>query len=71
MFVEYFIKKHIAYYIRNNGDNVFSDFEMQVLSEVLKDNDYRKISAKLGKSIKSIDNAMQRVKKKIVNYLWN
>ncbi|MBC8568283.1 sigma-70 family RNA polymerase sigma factor [Mogibacterium sp. NSJ-24] len=68
---ELLVLKDIAYYIRNNGDNVFSDFEMQVLSEVLKDNDYRKISAKLGKSIKSIDNAMQRVKKKIVNYLWN
>lgn len=68
---ELLVLKDIAYYIKNNGDSVFSDFEMQVLNEVLKDSDYEKISLKLGKSVKSIDNAMQRVKKKIVNYLWN
>lgn len=62
--------KDITYYILHNGDNIFSDFEMQVLNELLKGNDYEKIARRLDKTPKSIDNAMQRVKKKIINYLW-
>ncbi len=64
------IIKDIVYYIMHNGDNIFSDFEMQVLSEMIKDGDYGKVAKKLGKNYKSIDNAMQRIKKKIVGYLW-
>ena len=41
-----------------------------MLNEFLKENDFEKISKKLGKSIKSIDNAMQRVKRKVADYLW-
>ena len=67
---ELLVFKDIAYYILHNGDNVFSSFEMQVLNEFLKENDFEKISKKLGKSIKSIDNAMQRVKRKVIDYLW-
>lgn len=67
---ELLIIKDIAYYIVHNGDNVFSDFEMQVLSEILKGSDYERIARKLGRSFKSIDNAMQRVKKKIIKYIW-
>lgn len=63
--------KDIAYYILHNGDNILSDFEMEVLNEVLKGYDYDKIARKLGKNPKSIDNAMQRTKKKIVAYLWS
>lgn len=62
--------KDVVYYILHNGDNIFSDFEMEVLNEVLKGKDYDKIAQKLGKNPKSIDNAMQRTKKKIVAYLW-
>ena len=54
----------------HNEDNVFSDFEMQVLNEVVRENDYEKIARKLDRSGKSIDNAMQRIKKKIIRYLW-
>ncbi|MDO4746379.1 MAG: sigma-70 family RNA polymerase sigma factor [Bacillota bacterium] len=64
------VLKDIAYYILHNGDNILSDFEMEVLNEVLKGKDYDKIARKLGKNPKSIDNAMQRTKKKIVAYLW-
>ncbi len=67
---ELLVIRDIANYILHNGDNVFSDFEMHVLSEIIKGNDYEAIAKKLGKSPKSIDNAMQRAKKKIVNYLW-
>ena len=64
------IIKDVVYYILHNGDNIFSDFEMKVLNELLKGNDYDNIARKLGKNYKSIDNAMQRTKKKIIRYLW-
>lgn len=64
------VVKDLAYYIMHNEDNVFSDFEMQVLNEVVRENDYEKIARKLDRSGKSIDNAMQRIKKKIIRYLW-
>lgn len=63
--------KDIVYYIMHNGDNILSDFEMEVLSEVLKGKKHEAIAEKLGKNIKSIDNAMQRTKKKIIAYLWH
>lgn len=64
------IIKDIVSYILHNGDHIFSGFEMQVLNEALQGNDYEKIAKKLGKNVKSIDNAMQRNKKKIIHYLW-
>lgn len=62
--------KDIVYYIMNNGDNILSDFEMEVLSEMVKGKNYEEIAEKLGRNPKSIDNAMQRIKKKVVAYLW-
>lgn len=62
--------KDIVYYIMHNGDNILSDFEMEVLSEVLKGKKLEEIAEKLGRTSKSIDNAMQRTKKKVVAYLW-
>jgi len=64
------VMRDVVDYILNNGDNIFSDLEMQVLNEFLQGKDYDKIAGKLGKNIKSIDNAMQRVRKKIIGYLW-
>ena len=66
----FLVIKDVVYYILHNGDNIFSEFEMQILNEIIKENDYNKIMKKLGKNYKSIDNAMQRIKKKIINYLW-
>lgn len=65
----FLVIKDVVYYIMHNGDNIFSDFEMQVLNELIKDSGYDKTSQKLGKNYKSIDNAMQRIKRKIINYL--
>lgn len=62
--------KDIVYYIMHNGDNILSDFEMEVLSEMVKGKNYEEIAEKLGRNPKSIDNAMQRIKKKVVAYLW-
>ncbi|MGI6767021.1 MAG: sigma-70 family RNA polymerase sigma factor [Lentihominibacter sp.] len=68
---EMLIIKDVAAYILYNGDNIFSDFEMQVLSEAIKGYSYDQIAGKLGKTKKSIDNALQRTKKKVNDYLWN
>lgn len=57
--------------ILNDEGKILSDFELQVLNEALKDRDYEKIGRKLGRSTKSVDNAMQRIKKKITSYLWH
>lgn len=64
------VVKDLAYYIMHNEDNVFSNFEMQVLNAMVRENDYEEIARRLGRSSKSIDNAMQRIKKKIIRYLW-
>lgn len=62
--------KDVVDYILTNGDNIFSDLEKQVLDEVLQGRCYEKIAVKLGKNVKSVDNAMQRARKKIIGYLW-
>ena len=67
---EMLIIKDVAYYILNNGDNVFSDLEMKVLNEYIKGFTSGQIAERLGKSSKSVDNALQRTKKKVNAYLW-
>ena len=48
----FLVIKDVVYYILHNGDNIFSEFEMQVLNEIIKENDYNKIMKKLGKNYK-------------------
>ena len=45
-----------------------SRFEKNVLEHYLSGNTYAEISKKIGKSLKSIDNALQRIKKKLEKY---
>lgn len=61
--------RDVVEYIRSDGGKLLSDFELQVFNEALKDRDYEKIARKLGRNTKSVENAMQRIKKKIMNYL--
>lgn len=49
----------------NKAAEFLSNFEKAVLTEYGKGKSYEEISLKLNKSVKSIDNALQRVKKKI------
>jgi len=42
-----------------------SGFEREVLKLYIEDNSYREISSQLGRPVKSIDNAIQRIKKKL------
>ena len=64
-----YVLKNVIYYFVHNGDDLFSEFELRVLNELFKGNDYDYIAAKLDRSTKSIDNAVRRIKKKIADYL--
>lgn len=46
-------------------ESVLSDMERKVLAQYLSGKSYKEISVALGREIKSIDNALQRVKKKL------
>ncbi|KIL52324.1 RNA polymerase sporulation sigma factor SigH [Jeotgalibacillus soli] len=48
---------------------LLSDLERQVLSLYLDGQSYQEISAELNRHVKSIDNALQRVKRKLERYL--
>ena len=54
---------------RDNLKKLLSDLETAVLSLYLAGEPYSKMSAMLGKPVKSIDNALQRVKRKLEKYL--
>lgn len=55
--------------IEKEGKNFFSDMENKVLSEFLQGKTYTQIGQNLGKSSKSIDNAIQRIRKKLEAHL--
>ncbi|MEI8216951.1 MAG: RNA polymerase sporulation sigma factor SigH [Eubacteriales bacterium] len=56
-------------HIETNGSEIFSKLEQKVLSGYINGKNYVEIAALLGKSPKSIDNAIQRIKKKLDKYL--
>ena len=61
--------REIAEVLRAQNSGSFSNFERQVWAERLKGYAYTEIAAHLGKSPKSIDNAMQRIRKKVLTYM--
>lgn len=48
---------------------ILSDLECEVLSSYLKGKSYQEIAEELDRHVKSIDNALQRVKRKLERYL--
>ena len=50
-------------------DEVLSDLEQEVLAAYLDGKSYQEIADNLGRHVKSIDNALQRVKRKLERYL--
>ncbi len=46
-------------------ETALSDFELRVLKQHLRGRGYREIAATLGSGVKSVDNALQRIKKKL------
>ena len=63
------ILQEIMNYLNAHDSGLFSDFEHQVLQEKMKGLSYMEIADVLDRSPKSIDNALQRIKKKIVAYI--
>ena len=48
---------------------MLSDLEKQVLVRYMEGKSYVEISAEMGRHVKSIDNALQRIKRKLLKYL--
>ena len=55
--------------IHQKINEVLSGLEQEVLSEYLDGKSYQEIAETLGRHVKSIDNALQRVKRKLEKYL--
>ncbi|MBQ8151280.1 MAG: sigma-70 family RNA polymerase sigma factor [Firmicutes bacterium] len=64
-----YLLKDIMEYISHNEDRLLSEFEMRVLTERMKGASLEDIANKLGRSNKSVDNAVRRAKKKIAEYI--
>ncbi len=61
--------KDIMECIVHNDDKVFSRYETQVLAGVMRGLSREEIAAELGRTVKSVDNCLQRAKRKIITYL--
>ena len=55
--------------IGNKISEMLSDLESEVLASYLQGKSYQEIAVDLDRHVKSIDNALQRVKRKIEKYL--
>lgn len=62
---ELMISKEEMAHIEKEIENVLSDLEMEVLSSYLDGKSYQEIACDLDRHAKSIDNALQRVKRKL------
>ena len=49
--------------------DIFSPMELQVFLEKMQGYEYNEIAVHMGKTEKQIDNALQRIKRKLVEYL--
>ncbi len=63
------ISKEEMKLIEEKTKEMLSEFETRVLSLYLKGYSYNEISEKLCKHPKSVDNALQRIKRKFEKYL--
>lgn len=55
--------------LEGKGADIFSDMELQVWNEYLKGRTYTQIAESIGKTPKTVDNAIQRTKRKLEAYL--
>lgn len=65
------IKREELSHIEEKMGEVLSDLEWKVLNAYLEGKTYQEISAEMNKHVKSVDNALQRVKKKLEKFLIN
>lgn len=55
--------------LKENISNILSDYEIRILNLYLERKSYKEISDLTGKDLKSVDNALQRIRKKIRNLI--
>ena len=65
------MKKEYYEQIESTIDKTLSGFEKQVLNRYIKGESYVDIAAKLDAPVKSVDNAIQRIRKKAIKNLFN
>lgn len=65
------MKKEYIAHIESTIDKTLSGFEKQVLNRYIKGESYVDIAAKLDAPVKSVDNAIQRIRKKAVKNLFD
>ena len=57
--------------ILHNEDRVFSEYELQVLTERIRGKKAEQIAEELGRTKKSVDNCLHRARQKILGYLMS
>ncbi len=66
---EMMLMKEVVDYLKANERNLFSNLENEIWNQMLKGRNYREIAMAMGCSAKTVDNAIQRIKKKIQIFL--
>ena len=66
---ELMLLKEIINFLKAYDSRIFSNLERQVLEEKMKGKGYIEIAESLGRTPKSIDNTLQRIRKKVLAYL--
>lgn len=66
---ELVISQEEFHHIESKIGEILSDLEWEVLTTYLQGKSYQEIADELGRHVKSIDNALQRVKRKLEHYL--
>lgn len=64
-----FMENTLSSLLTDENSTLFSSMERRVLKEYLAGKKYPEIAQSLGKSYKTIDNAMQRIRRKISEYM--
>ena len=67
--LETIMKKEYYEQLQSNIEKTLSDFEKQVLNRFIKGESYNIIAQKLDSPVKSVDNAIQRIRKKAIKNL--
>ena len=66
---EMLIIKDIAECIISNDERIFSEYEMEALKGILQGKDRAQIAKALGKTEESVENSLQRVRRKAIEYI--
>ena len=69
--LETIMKKEYYTEVENAVNKNLSEFEKQVLDQFLKGESYVKIAEKLDSPVKSVDNAIQRIRKKAIKNMFD